>query len=119
MTFKNNDSFFMTMAIKNNLDIDAVIAAYLIMGEQFQILLNVFEGHDIHIPSRRRLSSPSLHNVFFIEDDSREYEDFDRLDEVRYKEKTYIVVSKEKKLLNHWYLPVIPKEEKNASISNH
>lgn len=110
MTFKNNDSFLMAMAIKNNLDTDSVIAAYLIMGQQFQILLSLFEGRDLHIPSKRRLSSPSLHNVFFIEDDSREYQDVDKSDEVTYEGKKYIAVSKERKLLNHWYLPVIPKE---------
>ena len=118
MTFKNNDSFLMTMAMKNNLDLDSVIAAYLIMGEHFQVLLSVFEGRDLHIPSRRRLSSPSLHNVFFIEDDKHQYEDFDKLDELEYNGKTYIVVNKERKFLNHWYIPVLPKEEKNVSSSS-
>ena len=116
MVFRNSDKFLAALAVRNNLDIEQVIAGYLIMGEQFHLLLHVFEGKDIHIPSKRRLSSPSLHNVRYIEDDGRKYDGVRRYDDVSYDGKVYVAISEERKFLNHWYLPVIPKEEKKCQI---
>lgn len=107
---KNNDSFLASLAVKNNLDMDKLLSGYLIMGEQFMFLLHVFEGCDLHIPSKRRLCSPSLYNMKFIEDDNHLYKDYKRNDRIIYNDIEYRIESSEKKVLNHWYLPVVPVE---------
>ena len=112
MTFKKeNDNMLMSLAVKNNLDMDSVIAGYLIMGEQFLMMMHVFEGKLLQIPSKRRLCSPTLKNVHFIEDDKRKYKEYERDDVIDVGDKEYIVVSEEKKLLNHWYIPVVEAPE--------
>ena len=108
MTFKKeNDNLLASLAIKNNLDMDKVIAGYLILGEQFLLWMHIFEGQDLHIPSKRRLCSPSLRNVHFIEDDERKYAEYEKDDVIDVDDKEYIVVSEERKFLNHWYIPVM------------
>ena len=102
-----NDLLLTNLAIKNNLDMDKLLSGYLIMGDQFLFLLHVFEGCELHIPSKRRLSSLSLHNIQLIEDDNRIYADYTKGNYVDYNNEDYIVVSDERKILNHWYLPVI------------
>ena len=109
---KNNDTFLSSLAVKNNLDMDKLLSAYLKMGEKFLFLLHVFEGCELHIPSKRRLCSPSLYNIQFIEDDNKDYEDYKKGDIICYKENSYKIVSNETKILNHWYLAVIPYTDK-------
>lgn len=104
---KDNDSFLLALALKNNLDMDTVISGYLIMGDQFQMLLNVFEGKELKVPSKRRLSSPSLRNIRFIEDDERKFQDYVKGNIIILNDKDYEVVDVEKKILNHWYVPVV------------
>jgi len=112
---KNNDTFLASLAIKNNLDMDKLLSGYLIMGEKWLLLMHVFEGCVLKIPSKRRLSSPSLYNIHYIEDDERVYGDYKRNDVLTYKDVDYIVVAEEKKVLNHWYLPVIHEEDNNEA----
>ena len=107
MIFQKEDELLASIIVKNNLDSDKVIAGYLIMGIQFPLLLYVFEGQDIHVPSKRRLQSPSLRNINFIEDDERKYEGYEKDDVIDVNDKEYIVVSEERKFLNHWYIPVM------------
>lgn len=107
MIFKNADELLASIAIKNKLDTDKVIAGYLIMGEQFPLLLHVFEGQELHIPSKRRLCSPSLKNIKFIEDDENKYINYEKDDVIDIDEREFVVVDKEKKFLNHWYVPVM------------
>jgi hypothetical protein len=104
---KENDKLLLSLAVKNNLDMDSVIAGYLIMGEQFLMMMRVFEGRQLQIPSKRRLCSPSLRNIHFIEDDKRKYEDYERDDVIDLGDKEYTVVAEERKVLNHWYIPVV------------
>ena len=111
MIFKCDDKFLVSLAEKNNLDMDKFLSAYLIMGEQFLLLLHVFEGQDLHIPSKRRLSAPSLHNIFFIEDDEEKYKDYVAGNVITENDVDYVVVAKEKRILNHIYIPVIKEEE--------
>lgn len=108
---KNGDELLSSIAIKNNLDIEKVIAAYLIMGEQFLLMLHVLEGQELKIPSKRRLCSPSLHNIHFIEDDEQKYRNYEKDDIIDVDEDEYVVVSEEKKFLNHWYIPVMKVED--------
>ena len=108
---KNNDKFLASLAARNNIDMDKLLSGYLIMGEQFLFLLHVFEGSVLNIPSKRKLCSPSLHNIQFIEDDENNYKDYKKNDILTYKDRDYIVVNSEKKILNHWYLPVILDED--------
>ena len=111
MTFKKeNDNLLASLAIKNNLDMDKVIAGYLILGEQFLLWMHIFEGQDLHIPSKRRLCSPSLRNVHFIEDDERKYAEYEKDDVIDYGDDEWIVIDCEKKVLNHYYIPVIKSE---------
>ena len=110
MMFKTNDEMIIGLAVKNNMDMDKVVAAYLISGDQFFMLLHALEGQDIKIPSERRLCMSNLNNIRYIEDDERKYSDCDRLDVVIKDDKSWSVVAKEKKVLNHWYLPVIEVE---------
>lgn len=98
--------------MKNNVDMDKVLSAYLVCGDQLFMLLHIFEGQDLHIPSKRRLNAVNAHNIHFIEDDEREYADYEKYDSVEYKGRWYNVVQEERKILNHWYLPVI--ESKNC-----
>lgn len=110
---KENDNLLCSLAVKNNLDMDSVVAGYLIMGEQFLMMMHVFEGRQLQIPSKRRLCSPSLKNVHFIEDDKHKYREYERDDIIDYGGKEWTVVAEEKKVLNHWYIPVVesPTEE--------
>lgn len=108
---KENDELLATIAVKNNLDMDEVISAYLICGNSFLMLMNVFEGREVKFPSKRRLTSPSLHNVKFIEDDCRKYADYERGDVITVGDDDFEVISKEKKVLNHYYVPVTKIED--------
>ena len=112
MIFKanENDNMLMNLAIKNNMDLDKVISAYLVTGDEFLILLHIFEGQTLQIPSKRKLGVANLHNIQFIEDDKQEFADYDKKQILEYKGNSYVVVAKEKKLLNHYYLPVIQEE---------
>lgn len=111
MIFESNDKFLVSLAERNNLDMDKFLSAYLIMGEQFLLLLHVFEGQDLHVPSKRRLSAPSLHNILFIEDDEEKYKDYVKGNVITEGDVDYVVVSQERKVLNHTYIPVIKEEE--------
>ena len=107
---KENDVMLMNLAVKNNLDMDKVLSAYLVTGDLCFMLMHIFEGQNIHIPSKIRLNAANLKNMEFIEDDKRLYKDYDRYDPVEYKGQEYTVIAEEKKVLNHWYLPVVLSE---------
>lgn len=107
---KNGDELLCSLATRNRVDLDKVISAYLITGEQLLMLLHIFEGQTLNIPSKRRLNCANLHNILFIEDDERKYADYQKKQILTYKDVEYIVVSEEKKVLNHYYLPVIRED---------
>ena len=107
---KNNDELMLNLALKNNADLDKVISAYLVTGDTFFILLHIFEGQTLKVPSKRRLGAANLHNILFIEDDKRQFADYRKKQFLEYKGESYIVVAPEKKLLNHYYIPVIKEE---------
>lgn len=107
---KNGDELITSLAVRNNMDIDKVISAYLITGDQLLMLLHIFEGQTLTIPSKRRLGCANLHNVLFIEDDKQLYKDYEKKQILEYKGEEYVVVNKERKILNHYYLPVIKEE---------
>lgn len=88
-----------------------MLSAYLITGDMLFMLLHVFEGQNLKVPSKRRLNALNLHNIQFIEDDKQLYKDYEKYDSLEYKGKMYSVISEEKKLLNHYYIPVIPTED--------
>lgn len=118
MTFqKDNDDLAASLAVKNNLDMDSVLAAYLIAGNDIFMLLHLFEGRQLRIPSKRRLSATNCHNIKFIEDDERKYFQYEKNDEIEYNGKTYIVISEEKKILNHYYIPLIPIEARDEVVN--
>ena len=112
MIFKpsEGDKLFASLAIKSKMDIDKAIAAYLVTGDAFLILLHMFEGQTLNIPSERRLGTENLHNIQFIEDDKRQFADYDKKQILEYKGNSYVVVAKERKFLNHYYLPVIQEK---------
>lgn len=105
---KQGDELLTSIAIKNNLDMDKMISAYLILGEDMLMLMHIFEGQTLNIPSKRRLSCANLHNILFIEDDERRYSDYKKKQILEYKGVEYCVVAPERKLLNHYYVSVIP-----------
>lgn len=106
-SLKNNDELLLNLATRNNIDMDRILSAYLVCGDQLFMLLHIFEGQDLHIPSKRRLNAANAHNIHFIEDDERKYADYEKYDSLEYKGQWYNVVQEERKILNHWYLPVI------------
>lgn len=108
---KQNDKLMASLAFKNNMDMDKVLSAYLITGNQFFMLLHALEGQTIKIPSKRRLTAANLNNIYFIEDDKREYADYERYDCIEKDGEMYSVISEEKRILNHYYIPVIRAEE--------
>ena len=108
---KENDKLLLNLAQKNNVDMDRILSAYLVCGDQLFMLLHIFEGQDLHIPSKRRLNAANAHNIHFIEDDKREFADYEKYDSLEYKGHWYNVVAEEKKILNHWYIPVIESKE--------
>lgn len=107
---KDGDELLCSLATRNRIDLDKVISAYLITGEQLLMLLHIFEGQTLTIPSKRRLNCANLHNILFIEDDERKCADYQKKQILTYKDEDYIVVSEEKKVLNHYYLPVIKED---------
>jgi len=109
---KENDKALAYLAVKNNMDMESIISAYLIMGDKFQILLQMFEGRELKIPSKRKLNIPNLNNIQFIEDDERKYSDYVKGNVVTIGDDDYMILSSEKKVLNHYYLPVKNMEEK-------
>ena len=112
MIFKQseNNTLFLSLALKNNMDLDKVISAYLVTGDEFLILLHIFEGQTLNIPSERKLNVANLYNIQFIEDDERKFSDYEKKQVLEYKGESYVVVSPEKKVLNHYYLPVIKED---------
>ena len=112
MIFKpsESDNLFASLALKNNMDLDKVVSAYLVTGDAFLILLHIFEGQTLNIPSERRLGVANLHNIQFIEDDKQEFADYKKKQILEYNNESYVVVAPEKKFLNHYYLPVIKEE---------
>lgn len=107
---KENDELLSNIAIKNNMDMDKVISAYLICGDDLFMLMHIFEGQDIRIPSKRKLNCYNLHNIKFIEDDERRYADYRKKEILTVKDVDYVVVAPERKVLNHYYLPVIEED---------
>ena len=112
MTFsKLKDDVLLNLAQKNNLDMDRVCAAYLTVGDDIFMLLHILEGQTIDIPSKKRLSAANAHNIHFIEDDKLEYKDYEKYDCIEKDGKMWSVIAEEKKILNHWYIPVIESTE--------
>lgn len=109
---KENSSLVVSTAIKNNLDIDKALAAYLTVGNDIFVLFHILEGQVVQFPSKRRLLNSTLHNIQFIEDDDRIYADYEKNDSIEYKGEFYSVISTEKKILNHYYIPVIKSSER-------
>ena len=107
---KENDELMLNLAVKNKMDMDKIISAYLVAGDEFFMLLHIFEGQTLKVPSKRRLNAMNAHNIKFIEDDERKYRDYKKKEYLEYNGESYIVVSEEKKLLNHYYIPVIPED---------
>lgn len=107
---KENDKFLASIAVKNNLDMDRILSAYLIMGDLTPLILHVFEGQTFHVPSKRKLQSPILHSINFIEDDERKYVDMEKDEVINYKGIQYMTLGKEQKILNHYYIPVMKYE---------
>ena len=107
---KENDELMVSLAVKNNMDIDKILSAYLICGDDFFMLLHVFEGQTLHIPSKRRLCAANIHNIHYIEDNKQVYGDYVKGEIIEYKGVEYTVVAPEKKILNHYYIPVIESE---------
>ena len=107
MIFKKpNDELMMNLAIKNNMDLDKVLAAYLTVGNDFFLLLHIFQGQTLKIPSDRRMVAANSHNVYFIEDNKMVFKDVVKGDAVAYKGQKYLAVGSLTKVLNHYYLPV-------------
>jgi hypothetical protein len=104
---KRDDKLLIDLAVKNNMDMDKVISAYLICGKDAVMLLHCFEGQDIHIPSKRKLNALNLSNISYIEDDELKYRDYVKGNVIEIGDKEYKVVSAEKRILNHYYLPVV------------
>lgn len=107
MTFETNNELLINLSVKNHLDLDKVIAGYLVAGDEFLILLNIFEGQTLNIPSSRKLNAPCLQNIHLIEDDERKYKDYVKSNIIDYNDKEYKVINVERKILNHWYIPVV------------
>ena len=115
---KENDELLLNLAIKNKVDMDKILSAYLVSGDQLFMLLHIFEGQDLHIPSQRRLNAANAHNIHFIEDDERQYADYERYDSLEYKGQWYNVVAEEKRILNHYYIPVIKSGEIDGTTAD-
>lgn len=111
---KDGDKLLAALASKTNMDMDKVISAYLILGDDLFLLLRIFEGQTFSLPSKRRLGCMNLHNIYFIEDDERKYADYERKQIIETDGKEYCVAGKEKKFLNHYYIPVTLLEDKGA-----
>lgn len=107
---KDGDELLLNLAVKNNCDLDKIISAYLIAGNSLFMLLHVFEGQTLKVPSGRKLNAANLHNVFFIEDDERKFADYEKHQYLEYKGVEYQVAAPEKKILNHYYIPVIKSD---------
>ena len=110
---KDKDELITSLAVKNGLDLDKVISCYLVSGDQLFVLMRILEGQTVTIPSKRRLGCSNLHNIHFIEDDERIYSDYKKNEVLEYKGKEYTVVNSERKILNHYYLPVTEEEEED------
>lgn len=108
---KDNDEMLLNLAVKNNTDMDRILSAYLVCGDQLFMLLHIFEGQDLHIPSKRKLNAANAHNIHFIEDDERKYADYEKYDSLKYDGQWYNVVAEERRILNHYYIPVIESGE--------
>lgn len=108
---KLNDELLLNIAQKNNMDLDRVCAAYLTVGDNIFMLLHELEGQKITIPSKKRLSAANAHNIHFIEDDEHQYIDYEKYDCIEKDGKMWSVIAEEKKILNHWYIPVIETTE--------
>ena len=93
-------------SMKSGVDQDKLISAYIIAGDALFYLLKIFEGQEINVPSARKLNMAKAHEIFFIEDDKREYANCEMKDIVEYENKLWEVAAKEKKILNHYYVAV-------------
>ena len=93
-------------AMKPGIDQDKLISAYLIAGDALFYLLKMFEGQEINVPSARKLNMAKAREIFFIEDDKREYANCEVRDIIEYQDKTWEVAAVEKRILNHYYIAV-------------
>ena len=107
---KNGDRFLMDMAARNELDPDKMTAAWLILGDDLFVLLRLFEGQTLKVPSKRRLNFARKNSAFFIEDDKRKWRDWKKGEYLEYDDKSYLVLAPERKILNHWYIPVVDED---------
>lgn len=106
MIFQKDDELVLKLAAKNNMDMDRIVSAYLVADDCVLPLLHIFEGQTLRIPSSRKLNGMNLNNILFIEDDERRFFDYKKGQILTYKDEDYVVLNSEKKVLNHYYLPV-------------
>lgn len=106
---KSGDEMAVEMAIRNNLDMEQVLSAYLIMGDGLFYMMRLMEGKELHIPSKHRLSSVGR-RMFFVEDDEGKYSSCKKGDVVEMRGGRHKVVAPESRILNHVYLPVYLEE---------
>lgn len=107
MVFQSKDNSQASfIAMKQNVNSDKLISAYLIAGDSLFYLMKLFEGQNIEVPSNRKLNVAKSYNVQFIEDDERIYSEYNVKDVIEHNGKEYSVVAAEKQILNHYYIAV-------------
>ena len=53
---KDGDEIVADFALKNGLDMEQVLASYLIMGDNLFYISKLLEGKDIHVPSKAKFN---------------------------------------------------------------
>lgn len=105
------DKWAVSVAESNGLDMDLFLSLYIMLGEQLPFVLLALEGKSIDIPSKRRLMTPKLWEMLFIEDDEGKYKDYVKGNIISDNDNDYEVVAKERRILNHHYILVKKVED--------
>lgn len=106
----DNSKLLMKIATDNNMNMDKLFSAYLIIGNDLFFLLDLLEGMQIHIPTHNKRTSAERRDLFLIEYKD-EFVDCKSGDIITYNGVKYRVYTKGRKVLNHNYLPVTKVEE--------
>ncbi|MBP5422710.1 MAG: hypothetical protein J6Y78_09750 [Paludibacteraceae bacterium] len=102
---KDGDEIVADFALKNGLDMEQVLASYLIMGDNLFYIAKLLEGKDIHVPSKAKFNGLNR-KIYFLEDDERKYAMIEKGTIIHLDRGDYKVIASEKKILNHYYLPL-------------
>lgn len=104
---KDREALLLTFAESNGLNMDDILALYMVLGDDLFLLLNIFQGHTIRVPLKKRLYTIGKNDCIKLIECSPEHECAYNVGDVfEHEGVNYIVTKPPRRVLGHDYVVV-------------